>query len=451
MVKIGLEIHAYLNTEEKLFCNCKSEHTNKEAKPNTNICPICTGQPGSKPMLPNKTAIDKIVEIGHVLNCKINEELTWQRKHYSWPDNPKGYQSTISGPHAIENASKGKFLGIGITEIHLEEDPAAWNPDTGEIDYNRSGAPLVEIVTDPDFKSADEVTSWLNGLLATLSYIKAIDKSAGIKSDVNVSVPGGTRIELKNINSLTNIHNAIIIEEQRQLIDLPKEQETRRYDADKGTTSLMRSKENAADYKFVADPDLPKIKIDKKLIKELKDKLPETPFEKLEKLIKKYKIDKKAAETLTKKLEIVEFFEKVIEKIPKELAVPWTTIELLGVLNHQKKELEEVEIKPEHFIELLKLLESNILTPLKAKDILRQFVPKSFSPKKLAKENEAISDEGEIGQIAEQVIQENKKAVDDYKLGNAQSINFLIGQVMRLTNKRADYVTAKKILEEILK
>jgi aspartyl-tRNA(Asn)/glutamyl-tRNA(Gln) amidotransferase subunit B len=451
MVKIGLEIHAYLNTTEKLFCNCKSEHTNKEVKPNTNICPICTGQPGSKPMLPNKVAIDKIIEIGHVLNCKINKELAWQRKHYSWPDLPKGYQNTISGPHATENASKGKFLGIGITEIHLEEDPASWNPDTGEIDYNRSGAPLVEIVTDPDFKSAEEVTNWLNGLLATLSYIKAIDKSAGIKSDVNVSIPGGKRIELKNINSLTNIHNSIIVEEARQKGNVPKEQETRKYDAEKGMTILMRSKEDAADYKFVKDPDLPKIIIKKKLIKELKDNLPETPFEKLEKLIKKHNIDKKSATTLTKKLEIVEFFEKVIKEIPKEIAIPWTTIELLGVLNHNDKELEEVKIDHKHFIELLKLVESNKLTTLKAKDILRQFVPESFSPKKLAKENEAISNIDEIGQIAEQVIVENKKAVDDYKNGNKSAINFLIGQVMRLTDKRADYVTAKKVLEEILK
>ncbi len=138
MVKIGLEIHAYLNTTEKLFCNCTSDHTNKEVRPNTNICPICTGQPGSKPMLPNKSAVNKVIEIGHILNCKINNNLKWQRKHYSWPDQPKGYQNTISGTHAAENASNGKFLEIGITEIHLEEDPAAWNPDTGEIDYIRS-------------------------------------------------------------------------------------------------------------------------------------------------------------------------------------------------------------------------------------------------------------------------------------------------------------------------
>jgi len=451
MVKIGLEIHAYLNTKEKLFCNCKSEHGIKYAKPNTNICPICTGQPGSKPMLPNSVAIERVIQIGHILNCKVNQQLNFERKHYSWPDLPKGYQNTISGTHAIENASKGKFLGIGITEVHLEEDPASWKPDTGEIDYNRSGVPLVEIVTDPDFKSAEEVITWLNQLLATLSYVKAIDKSAGIKSDVNISITGGKRVELKNINSLTNIFNAIKIETERQKLDLPKLQETRRYDADKGTTTLMRTKENAADYKFVTDPDLPTINIEMKLIKKLKSELPETPFEKLEKLIKKHKIDQNSAEILIKKLEIVEFFEKVIEKVSPKIALPWTTMELLSVLNYNNKELEDVKIQPAHFIELLKLVEEEKLTPLKAKDILRKFIPESFSPKKMAKENVAISDENEIGEVTEQVILENKKAVDDYKSGNAQSINFLIGQVMKLTNKRADYKTAKKVLEEILK
>jgi len=451
MVKIGLEIHAYLNTYEKLFCNCKSEHGLKQAKPNTNICPICTGQPGSKPMLPNSVAIERVIQIGHILNCKVNQQLKFERKHYSWPDLPKGYQNTISGTHAIENATKGNFLGIGITEVHLEEDPASWKPDTGEIDYNRSGAPLVEIVTDPDFKSAEEVVTWINQLLATLSYVKAIDKSAGTKSDVNISIPGGKRVELKNINSTTNIFNAIKIEVKRQETDLPKIQETRRYDANKGTTTLMRTKENAADYKFVTDPDLPMINIKESLIKKIKSELPETPLEKLEKLIKKHKIDKDSANILIKKLEIVEFFEKVIEKISPKVALPWTTMELLGVLNHNKKELEEVDIQPIHFIELLELIEKEKITPLKAKDILRKFIPKSFSPKEIAKENAAISDENEIGEIAEQVIIENKKAVDDYKSGSAQSINFLIGQVMKLTNKRADYKTAKKVLEEILK
>jgi len=168
MPKIGLEIHGYLLTEEKLFCDCKSEHGIKFTKPNTNICPICTGQPGSKPMLPNEEAVKKSVQVSLVLGCKINQNTPWMRKHYSWPDLPKGYQNTLSGPYAVPTGSDGKFLGIKIRECHLEEDPAAWNPETGEIDYNRSGSPLIEIVTDPDFSSSEQVGEWLKQLVETL-------------------------------------------------------------------------------------------------------------------------------------------------------------------------------------------------------------------------------------------------------------------------------------------
>lgn len=449
MAKIGLEIHGYINTKEKLFCSCKAEHGSKHAKPNTNICPICTAQPGSKPMLPNKEAIDKAIQISLILGCKVNEKLTWQRKHYSWPDLPKGFQNTMSGPYATENGTKGKFLGIGITECHIEEDPAAWNPKTGEIDYNRSGSPLIEIVTDPDFKDSEQVIDWLKQLLATLSYIKAIDKNAGIKVDVNVSIPRGERIEMKNINSLTNIQNAIESEIKRQTKDKPKSQETRRYDSEKNTTQLMRTKEQAEDYRFISDPDLPTINIHKKRIANLKSKLPETPQEKLEKLIKKYKIDKIPAEILTKQLAIAELFENIIEKTNPKLAIRWVTEELLSVLNYNKINLEDIELDPKHFIELLDLIEKGKLTELKAKDILRSWKEKSSSPK--SKENAQISDSKEIGKIVDKVIKENEKAVSDFKSGEAKALNFLVGQVMRLSNKRADFKTAKEVLEKKLK
>ncbi len=475
MAKIGLEIHGYLNTNEKLFCTCKSEHGIKHSKPNTNICPICTGQPGSKPMPPNKSAIDKCIEIALILGCKINGvknfaasgglhkrssrsmlrgestrettgSLVWQRKHYDWPDMPKGFQSTISGPYAIPNGTDGNFLGINITECHLEEDPASWNPKTGEIDYNRSGSPLIEIVTAPDFKNSQEVIDWLKQLITTLSYIKAIDKHAGIKADVNVSIPKGKRIEIKNINSLKNIRAAIDLEITRQKKDLPKIQETRRYNEEKNITELMRTKENAQDYRFITDPDLPAIKLDKKTISKLKSTLPETPHEKLEKLIRKHKIEKKHAEILTKKLDIVEFFEKVIEKTNSKIAVRWVTEELLRVLNYARKELEEVNIDPYNFIELIDLIESGALTELKAKDILNQFIPVSFSPKTKLKEHSKISSETEINNFVEKVIKKNPKAVEDYKSGKKESLNFLIGQVMKISNKRADYKNVKELL-----
>ncbi len=448
MVKIGLEIHGYLVANEKLFCKCKAEHGLKNSKPNMNICPICTGQPGAKPLLPNKEAINKVIQIALILGCKINNELVFQRKHYSWPDLPKGYQTTISGPHAKPVGEHGKFLGIGITEAHLEEDPAAWNPKTGEIDYNRSGFPLVEIVTEPDFTSSEQVVDWLKQLIATLGYIKAIDKKMGIKSDVNVSIEGGARIEVKNVNSINNIKNTIEHEIERQTKNLPKVQETRRYDETKGITTLMRTKEQAQDYRFITEPDLPIINISNKLINELKNSLPETPQEKLEKLIKKYKIEKKYAEVLTKKIEIVEFFEKIIPEVESKLATRWVTEELLSVLNYNKIELDEIELNPKHFIELLKLIETKTITELKAKDILRSWKEKSESPN--IKEISNISND-EIQIFAKKVINENEKAVSDYKNGEAKAINFLIGQVMKLSNKRADFNTARITLEKLLK
>jgi len=380
--------------------------------------------------------------------------LAWQRKHYSWPDLPKGYQNTLSGPHAIPIGENGKFLGIKITECHLEEDPAAWNPQTGEIDYNRSGSPLIEIVTEPDFKNSEEVEEWLKQLITNLDYIKAIDKKAGIKSDVNVSIKetNHTRIEIKNVNSITNIKNSIDIEIARQEKELPVHQETRRYDAQKQATTKMRSKEEAQDYRFISDPDLPTIKITKARIEKLKKSIPETPKTKLEKLIKKYKVPEKSAGILTKNIDLVEFFEKVVEKTKnKNLAIRWTTEELLSVLNYNKITLEDTEIKYEHFLELLELIEKKKLTELKAKDILRSWKEKSQSPKNIAKKSATISNTEEIEKIAKEVIRENSKAVKDYKAGEEKSINFLIGQVMRLTNKRADYKTAREILVELLK
>jgi len=456
MPKIGLEIHGYIQAEEKLFCTCKTVHGLKFAKPNSNICPVCTGQPGAKPLLPNRVAVDKAIEIALILGCKINPKLVWQRKHYDWPDMPKGYQNTISGSHAIPVGENGKFLSIGIRECHLEEDPAAWNPKTGEIDYNRSGLPLIEIVTQPDFSSSEEVVDWLKQLVMTLAYIKAFDKNAGIKADVNVSLPElkGERVEIKNINSLKNIKTAIEKEVQRQKSgEVARSQETRMFDEAKGITIKMRGKEGAEDYRFISDPDLPVILLKRERIEKLSSSLPETPQEKLQRLIKKYNIEKKSAEVLTKKLEIAEFFENIVPHVSPKLAVQWVTIELLSVLNYNKKELDEpgININPKHFIELLKLVENKKITELKAKEILRKFIPKSFSPLKGAEKHFKISEESELEEICKKIIRENPKAVADYKNGKKESLNFLIGKVMQSTKKRADFSVAKSMLEKLMK
>jgi len=453
--KVGLEVHTYIKTKEKLFCRCKAEH--KNTKPNTFVCPICTGQPGCKPMLPNSEAIKKAVKIALMLNFKINtaekgKKIIWQRKHYNWPDLPKGYQDTMSGSYSIPIGEAGNFLNIKMREMHLEEDPAAWDPVTGCIDYNRSGIPLVEIVTEPDFKTADEVIHWLKQLILTLSYIKAIEKDAGIKVDVNVS-SGGERIEIKNLNSLLNIRQAINFEFSRQKKEKVITRETRRFDSVKGITIKMREKEQAEDYRFIPDPDLPIVEIKNQIVNELKKQIPESPQQKLAKIISKYKIDKKNAEILTNNFELAEFFEKVASKIEPNFALPWVTIELLRVLNWNKKTLESenVNINPEHFIELLKLVKEKKLTELKAKQILNGFIPRSFSPLTQLKKTERITDKKEIESICLKVISTNKQAIQDYKSGKKEALDFLMGEVMKLSQRRADYKTAREVLEKLLR
>ena len=213
----------------------------------------------------------------------------------------------------------------------------------------------------------------------------------------------------------------------------------------------MRSKEDASDYRFIPDPDLPVIKIDKKRVDKLERELPETPLEKLDKIIRKYKIDKKNAEILIKNLEIAELYEDVIKKVDAKFALPWITVEWFSVLNYNKKTMDDVEVDSEHFVELLNLLKSGKITPLKAKDIMRKFIPKSFSPKKEAKEGEKMDSEGELKKFVENVLKKNEKSVNDYKSGNKNVLNFLIGQVMQATEKRADYQMARKLLEKELK
>ncbi len=450
-LRIGLEVHGYLLTKEKLFCGCKAEHGLKKTKPNMNICPVCTGMPGSKPMLPNSEAIKKILQIALVMNCKINKQFLWQRKHYDWPDLPKGYQTTISGSYSIPVGEKGEFLGVRIREVHLEEDPAKWDPVTGCIDYNRSGMPLVEIVTEPDFKNSEQVSLWLKQLLLSLSYIKALDKDAGIKTDVNVSLHG-ERIEVKNVNSISSIANVIKYEAERQKKEKPIKRETRAWLDDKQMTVKMREKESSADYRFIPEPDLPVINISEKEISELKKKIPESPVEKLEKLIKKFKINEKSAEILAGNIEIVEFFEKVAEKIPADFALDWVTIELLRVLNYNKKKLDDkdIDIKVEDFTELLELVKKGKITELKAKRILNDFVPRSFSPAKEAKKSERITDKKQLEEIIEKVVKKNAGAVEDYKKGESNALNFLIGEVMKESDRRADFKLSSEILKEQL-
>jgi aspartyl-tRNA(Asn)/glutamyl-tRNA(Gln) amidotransferase subunit B len=444
---IGLEIHTYLVTKEKLFCRCAASRE-KGLKPNVNICPICTGQPGAKPMAANAEAVHKAVMIARMLGCEVNERMKWMRKHYDWPDMPKGYQTTMSGAHATPLGVNGNFDGIEVSSMHLEEDPASWDPSSGCVDYNRSGLPLVEIVTAPAFHYAEEVGEWLQKLTHALAYLKVADSNAGIKCDVNVNIPGKTeRVEVKNISSVEAVMKAINYELQRQNEE-GSVRETRRYDDVKGKTIRMRSKEAQDDYRFIADPDLQAVAVEKSFVKKIDGALPEMPEEKLKKLVKKYKIDEKDAAVLAKHLDIAIFFEEVAAKIDGGFALPWVTIELFRVLNWNKKTLAEVDIKVEHFVALLNMVKEGKITELQAKQLLNKFVPASSDPTKHVQEK--MDDAKELKPIIEGIIKKHKDEAERYKKGEKQLLNFLMGEVMKATNRRADFRVAKELLEKLL-
>jgi len=455
--KIGLEIHGYLSmleTNQKLFCMDKID---SNAQPNTNTCPICTCQPGCKPTLPNKEAVDKIITIASMLGCRINKRLLFQRKHYDYPDLPAGYQRTISGAYSTPVGEAGSFLDIGIRECHLEEDPAKWDPAAGTIDYNRSGYPLAEIVTEPDFTSSDQVREWLKKLMTTLSYIQAIDKDAGIKADVNVSIaPKYQRVEIKNVNSFKSIVKAIEYEIQRQQTALKNrekiEHETRAWDDNKGITIKMRTKETQADYMFIPDPDLPSINLKEDYIKNISKLLPEKPAEKIKKFIKKG-IPKIDAEIMASEIILAELFEKVAKEIDPLLAAKWLRKELIRVVNYNKLELENIVINEKHIIQLLKLVESKKITDTTAQKILEKLIIKPFDVNEYVKKQGMLKlgKASDLEKFCKEAIKENSQAAADYKAGEEKALHFIVGYVMKLTKGTADPNIVKDILKKLIK
>ncbi|HME87444.1 MAG TPA: Asp-tRNA(Asn)/Glu-tRNA(Gln) amidotransferase subunit GatB [Candidatus Nanoarchaeia archaeon] len=456
MVKVGLEIHGYINVEQtkkKLFCECSTE----ESEPNTNVCPRCTGQPGSKPMLPNKEAVDKAVEIGLMLGCEISPHLLFQRKHYSYPDLPNGFQKTMSGSYAMPVGIKGSFLGIGIQQVHLEEDPARYEPNTGTVDYNRSGLPLIEIVTDPDFTSAAQVEDWLKKLMTILSYIKAIHKDAGVKADVNVSIEGHPRVEVKNVNSFSSIVKVIGVEEKRQHKVVEKKeavsQHTRAWDDANEETHFMRAKESANDYMFIPEPDLPIIDITPAYLKQLQSKLPERPDVKLKKFIS-LGIDKMDAEVLASEIVLAVLFEKITaHKVDPVLTGRWLRREFVRIANYNKLELDQMEMSEKQLLPLLKLLQDKKITEKVGQKIMNELGIELFDVEKYVKENklESVQDSGALEGFCKEAIKENQKVVDDVKSGNANAINFLVGQVMRKSRGTASAQEVLDLLKKLLK
>lgn len=455
MVLIGLEIHGYLVVEnkKKLFCNCSLE----EAEPNTNICPICTGQPGAKPMLPNKQAVDKVLAIALMLGCKINNKLVFQRKHYDWPDLPKGFQITMSGSYALPVGVNGNFLGVGIQQVHLEEDPARWNPNTGEVDYNRSGYPLVEIVTNPDLKTPEQVGDWLRKLWTTMGYIRAIDRKAGIKCDVNVNIEGHPRVEVKNVNSFSAIVDVVKYEVERQknvLKDgkaLTLSQETRAWTD--GKTFFMRSKEQAEDYRFIPEPDLPAIDISRDWINSIASKLPEKPEQKLEKLLSKG-VNKIDAEIISSDIILANMWEFLtIKGLNPVRSANWIRHKVLRVLNEKGLYPESFKGSNKELLKLVRLAEKGFINDRTALSLLSKLVVEDFDVESFVNQQglAAVKDETFIKQLCEQALNQESKAVRDYLSGVGKAIHYLKGKVMKLSKGKADPNVVEKALRELLK
>lgn len=449
----------HLKTKEKLFCECKIPKKDDEI--NTSICPICTGQPGSKPMMPNQEALFKTIKLGLVFGSKITEKTNFQRKHYTWPDMPVGFQKTVSGGHIKPTGIGGEFEGIGIEELHLEEDPAAWDPKTGEINYNRSGFALAEIVTKPEFTNTEQLRKWLEELILVAKYLDAIDEDYGIKSDVNVSIEssGYRRVEVKNVGSLSGIVAAAAseIKRQKEAVQNGEEikQETRRYNEELDTTEFMRSKENAQDYMFTPEPDLPNLIITKEIIEKLKKSLPELPKEKKAKY-SKFGLSEEDIEVLTHNLYLTEIYEHALEQKlnPKEVGL-FLRREVMRVLNYNKETFEDLERKniKEEISKLIELLGEEKISYTTAQKIIEKLYDEKFDVEKYVKDNNLLQvhDTGLIEKLVEKALTDAPKAVADFKAGNEKALNFVVGIVMRESKGTAKPDVVNKILLEKVK
>ena len=457
-VKIGLEVHLYVkleNNKTKLFCSCPINY--KETSPNTNICPRCTGMPGNKPMLPNKEAFEKAIEVALILNCGIPKGyILFQRKHYDWPDLPNGFQKTISGTYSVPVGYEGKYHNVRISYMHLEEDPAKWDPITGYVDYNRSGIPLIEIVTEPDLIDSEETRTWVRNLMTALSYVNSIDKDLGIKADVNVNIENHPRVEIKNVNSLANIKKAIeyeVLRQQKALLSGKNlVQETRTYDDKQDITIHMRYKEQAQDYMFIPEPDLPSIQVTKDQLERIRKIVPESPESKRERFVNKHKLKKEDAETLSSNLKLAEIFEAIIKESDINVTAKLLVRDLLSVLNYDKLEIENVNLNLENLKYLSKILAENKITENTSKKILIELVKKDFSVKDYIKKHdlEIKSDKSELEAICKQVIKENPQAVKDYESGEEKALNFLVGMVMKKTKGTANPDIVNNIIKKLL-
>ncbi len=452
-VKIGFEIHLQLATERKMYCDCPTNY--QDVPPNTNVCPICTGMPGSKPLPPNELVVDAAIEIALMLGCKVITDQTVyiQRKHYDYPDLPSGYQRT-----SLPISLGGELQGVRIREVHLEEDPGQYDPVAGAVDYNRSGVPLVEVVTEPDIRSPEEARSFLRTLTRVLEYTGKVRPEAGgaMRADVNISLEGGGRVEVKNINSVRGAYRALKFEILRQREKLKRGEavvrETRAYLESQMITIPMRAKELEEDYRYIPDPDIFPLILDKARVETVKKQMVEAPHLREQRLVKQYRISPAAAGVIVGERELADLFEDVAKEVDPKLAATWFQTKFKKVLNYMKLRAADIKFTPKQFAGLLRMVKAKRITPEQGELVLRELVKEPAEPEELLQKLRlAPLERAELEAAVVKAIGENPKAVKDYLKGRKEALNFLAGKVMKLTRGRADPRRITKLLRTKLR
>ena len=468
---IGLEVHVELATKTKIFCGCSTAFG---GAPNTHTCPVCTGMPGTLPVL-NKKVLEYAVAVGLATNCTVTRYGKFDRKNYFYPDNPQNYQISqlylpICRDGSVEIETEAGKKQVGIHEIHMEEDAGKLIHDEWEdcslVDYNRSGVPLIEIVSEPDMRNAEEVIAYLEKLRMLIHYLGASDcklQEGSMRADVNLSVREagaaefGTRTEMKNLNSFRAIARAIEGERERQieLIESGQKvvQETRRWDDGKGESYAMRSKEDAQDYRYFPDPDLAPIVISDEWLAEIKAAQPEFRTEKMARYKKEYGIPDYDIEIITGSKHMADLFEETVRLCgePKKVS-NWLMVETLRLLKERGMDPEDICFSPENLAKLIRLVDGKSINGTVAKEVFEIMFEKDIDPEKYVEEKglETVSDEGALRRAVEEVIAANPKSVEDYRNGKGKAIGFLVGQTMKAMKGKADPGMVNRLLKEML-
>jgi aspartyl-tRNA(Asn)/glutamyl-tRNA(Gln) amidotransferase subunit B len=474
LVMIGLEIHAQITAlKSKLFCSCYCAY--RDLRPNTNICEICSGLPGTLPII-NKKAIEYATMTSVALGCKVPNKIMFYRKNYFYPDLPKNFQITQYNVYGLSSiGADGLFeldgsKKIRITRVQLEEDPGRIvysdegmnSRNSALVDYNRAGAALIEIVTEPDFNDPKEVRLFLNKLTLTLEHIGVCDTllEAAVRCDVNVSMKGGNKVEIKNINSFKEVEKAINYEVTRQTSmynrNLKIENETRHWDDRKKITFNARSKEKEHDYRYFPEPDIPVIVLGNNFVSNLRGYMPELPYERFSRYVSKYKLTEHTANILINDKKLADFFESCVKIYfsPVEIANVLITDLKSSIDNDSESTdyLNNMKVTPEHIAELVKLIEDNKISRITGKDILIKIAESGVSPAEILNSTNSfkIDDEKTLRDTIDKIFDSEPSAVIDAR-NNPEAINFLLGKVMKFTKGRADPKIAADLIERKLR